>query len=156
MNNYSTQIKKIIHDVKQHIHIPNHLEYEAAFDSEDGRLLALFDESYAEELFSSGVLNMHNLSKANSLEELTNVIDHFTSIVNFYHDNHKIFSLMVEEPFFQKQILEKGDLNCWSEVMLHSYKKLNYQQAKTLVLDSLSRLHADNKHEEEKHHLSHV
>ena len=116
--------------LKKKIHIPNLLEYEAAFESEDNRLLALFDDIYADELFSFNGLSLQELYKADSMLHLTKIIDNFTMILSFYRDNHQIFYHLIETEFFQNFLSQKGQVSVWNELMTHNFKKLNYMKQK--------------------------
>lgn len=140
MINRQAEIRKIIKNIKPHIRIPQQVEYVAALDSESERLFALFEEPFAEELFSEDLLKLNTISTAKTLEELTTIIDNLIAAVEFYQDNRRYFAGMITEPFFKKLLAEKGELSCWNELMQHSFKKLHYHQAKLLALDALTRM----------------
>jgi len=135
------EVRKII---KKHVAIPNHLEYQAALNSysHDEPSLAVFDNAFADELFSRGLLSLAHLECATSLSEATATVDKYREIIGFYQKHYSVFSHITELKFFHDFIVKKGDLHCWNEIMAHPFAKLNSEQSTTLILDTLGRMSA--------------
>lgn len=146
MDNRKLEIRKMLDEVRQHISIPAHIEYEAALESEDERLIAIFDSPFAEELLTKNALSLKHLFEAKTLAELTALIDNYTAITHFFKKHYLVFSNIISTPFFRDLIDRKGDLECWNEIMQHSYKKLSYHQSTVLIIDALTRFHAASHH----------
>jgi hypothetical protein len=145
MQSRQSQIRKLIQQLEKRIPIPSDLPHQAALDGEDERVLAIFDMPHADELFSQQALTLDPLYSAQTLEDMTLTIDNYLRVISFYGQHYNLFSRLISLPFFQDLLAKKGQFTCWNELMEHPFKKLNYTQSTTMVIDALTRMQSLSK-----------
>ena len=145
MQSRQKEIRKLIQQVEKRIPIPNDLSHQVALDGEDERVLAMFDLPHADDLFSQQALTLEPLYSAQTLEDMTMAIDNYLRVISFYGQHYNLFSRLIPLPFFQDLLTKKGHFTCWNELMEHPFKKLNYSQSTTMVIDALTRMQPLNK-----------
>lgn len=144
------EILSLFENMKAEIHVPNHLEYQAAVRSLRSQLESIVNDECGKELLNRGALSFSALKTAIdapgdiTLKEAEDIVEEYGKIVSYYRDNHESLSLIIGQPWFISKIKETSDVMVWGELLKQEHLNLrlkNPRQTTTHVVDALSRMH---------------
>lgn len=136
--------EQVVHDkleiVSKNIKSDNTLKYATIHESIKSRLQNILKREQAMELFENDLLNFDELDHAKTINDVTDIIDKYLEITDFYVTNYRTFSWLIKEEAIREQ-LRHGDINCWNEILLRrgiNYKRLSSEQSRTYIMSILS------------------
>lgn len=137
--------EKLVHDkfdiVKHNIKSDRTFKYAAILESLKSRLINIVNRGHAIELFDMDMLNFDELDHAKTVDDVTDIVDRYLEITDFYEKNYRTFSWLLRDEAIRNQ-LRHGDIHCWNEILLRrgmNYKRLSSEQSRSYLMDILLR-----------------
>lgn len=96
--------------------------------------------------FENGFLKSQDLRNAQSSKDVTDIIDNYFAVIEFFNQHKKLARILPEEATFKKFIIgSEKNLHYWREIMKHDVKekKLGFDAIVTFVSDILTRIHPE-------------
>lgn len=154
--------EQVIHDkleiVSKNIKSDHTLKYATILESLKSRLQNILKREQALELFDNDLLNFDELDHAKTINDVTDIIDKYLEITDFYVTNYRTFSWLIKEEAVREQ-LRHGDIDCWNEILLRrgmNYKRLSSEQSRSYIMDILLRSNRKSSEQKLVHELDPV